>query len=265
MQDAACHLFAYAIPSEEALTRIRSFGPIVEVGAGTGYWAALLRQWGTIVDAYDIHATAYALRLQAGSAWEGQDVFNSSTNASNEYHGDTPAFTVVKTGGPEKIKRHPGSTLLLCYPPPHDPMAERCLKLYKGDTLLYVGEWRGNTGTRDLEAVLLREWQLEERLSLPAWGSEANSLMVWRRRAPQGFSSASELPCRADCGKTATHRCRLCCDMAFCSQQCMERMMTEHKRHHATKLIPLDTLIWDSASFDKLSDLINLVVTQEHE
>lgn len=35
-------LFAWAIPSEEALTVLSQYAPLVGCGAGTGYWATLL-------------------------------------------------------------------------------------------------------------------------------------------------------------------------------------------------------------------------------
>src|ERR1019366_9271626 len=38
--------YAYAIPNDAALDRLASLGPIVEVGAGAGYWAHLLRERG---------------------------------------------------------------------------------------------------------------------------------------------------------------------------------------------------------------------------
>ena len=45
--------YAFAIPSEEALTTIAELGPILEVGAGTGYWAYELAKCGADVVATD--------------------------------------------------------------------------------------------------------------------------------------------------------------------------------------------------------------------
>lgn len=38
--------YAWAIPDERALKIIKHFSPIVEVGSGKGYWAAMLRKLG---------------------------------------------------------------------------------------------------------------------------------------------------------------------------------------------------------------------------
>ena len=44
----------FGVPNEAALALVAKYGPLVEVGAGTGYWAALLRARGVDVDAYDV-------------------------------------------------------------------------------------------------------------------------------------------------------------------------------------------------------------------
>jgi hypothetical protein len=48
--------YAFGVPTEEALAAIAAVSPrgVVEIGAGSGYWAALLRDRGVRVEAYDI-------------------------------------------------------------------------------------------------------------------------------------------------------------------------------------------------------------------
>jgi hypothetical protein len=49
-------MFACAIPSERALQAIVALNlPLLEVGAGSGYWARLLRARGVDVLAFDLH------------------------------------------------------------------------------------------------------------------------------------------------------------------------------------------------------------------
>src|SRR5579883_1374914 len=47
--------YAHAIPTNTALTAIADFAPIIEIGAGTGYWAFLLRRRGVDIICYDRH------------------------------------------------------------------------------------------------------------------------------------------------------------------------------------------------------------------
>ena len=45
--------FAFGVPSEEICEAIAAHTPIVELGAGTGYWAAMLARRGADVPAFD--------------------------------------------------------------------------------------------------------------------------------------------------------------------------------------------------------------------
>ena len=71
-----------------------AFSPLVEIGAGAGYWARLLRDMGAVVHAFDC------------------DV-GDKTRAAGVL---APAWTSVEKGGPEKLKKHKKATLLLVYP-----------------------------------------------------------------------------------------------------------------------------------------------------
>ena len=60
-RDRVCHWSAFAVPDREALALIRDFstsvngeGRILELGAGTGYWARLLRNEGVKITPTDI-------------------------------------------------------------------------------------------------------------------------------------------------------------------------------------------------------------------
>jgi len=87
--------------------------PFVEIGAGKGYLAHELRNRHCTVYAYDI--------IEEKEMW-----------------------TDVKRGGPKKIEDHPDSTLILCYPPQSGhygaKMSEKCVKLYSGQDIIYIGE-----------------------------------------------------------------------------------------------------------------------------
>eukprot|EP00976_Prorocentrum_cordatum_P091331 1188484-Prorocentrum_minimum.AAC.2 len=52
-------IYSWGVPSTEALEEVahHSANGVVEMGAGTGYWAWLLRNMGVAVSAYDIHPT----------------------------------------------------------------------------------------------------------------------------------------------------------------------------------------------------------------
>ncbi|TYZ66714.1 hypothetical protein PybrP1_000853 [[Pythium] brassicae (nom. inval.)] len=47
--------YSWAIPDERALRIIKHYGPIVEMGAGNGYWGKLLQLRGVDIICYDLH------------------------------------------------------------------------------------------------------------------------------------------------------------------------------------------------------------------
>ena len=167
-----CRVYAYAVPSQRALELLALHAPLLEWGAGTGYWASLLRQMGVDIVALDSQPTA---------------------QGNNEYHGACGAWCNVHRG---TIAQHmAGRTLVLCYPPPDSRMAEQALREYAGSTVCYVGEWEGDTGGRDFQHALLRGWWLSARTALPNWMDTAYELMVWHRRHEKAREvSAPDIP-----------------------------------------------------------------------
>ena len=87
--EEAQEIYAWAIPDERALRICEAFSPIVEIGAGAGYWARLLRDRGVDVAAYD------------------KSVGDEARAAGVEAR----PWTEVRRGGAEALKDHKASTL----------------------------------------------------------------------------------------------------------------------------------------------------------
>merc|ERR1712224_76175 len=47
--------FAWGVPTAEAIKIAGSYGPLIEAGAGSGYWLSLLRQSGVSATGFDAH------------------------------------------------------------------------------------------------------------------------------------------------------------------------------------------------------------------
>ncbi|KAK9904746.1 hypothetical protein WJX75_001738 [Coccomyxa subellipsoidea] len=219
-----CHLYAYAPYTREAMDALAERAPLVEVGAGLGYWAAALRARRVPVLALDSHPPGGV--------------------ASNSYHGRIPAFTKVAQGGSKAAaaasERH---TLFLCYPPPASSMAADCLRSFRGQCVCVVGEWLGDTGDESFAAALLADWTLIRRVPLPNWTDTAHELTIWQRLPakssggswakkerkkarharnlkighsdsktanPEGASPAVHPPNREDSGRLCISSCRTC-------------------------------------------------------
>jgi hypothetical protein len=158
-------LFAWAIPTEDALDALARHGPLVECGAGMGYWAALLRARGVDVVATDV--------APPGAA-------------ANEFHrhGRKPWTEVERTTGVEAARRHPDRALVLCWPPYDDDAASYdTLRAYRGDVAIHVGEQGGTSGSVRFHRELALNWTLVEQVELPHWPRLEDRVHVYRRNA----------------------------------------------------------------------------------
>jgi len=212
-RDFPASLHAYATPTDQALDVVQrvvgndksSSNPIVlEMGAGTGYWAALLQARGVSVIPYDISPPG-AL-------------------SDNEYHAEVPSFTNIHRSTSLSSSSKAASILFLCYPPPGTDMAFSTLQHFTGDTVIHVGEWAGLTGSVAFEELLTASFTYEDRytLSLPSWGTDAAYLTIWKRHQSNGGeipSSPAIGGCLA-CSQLATRRCRLARLVQYCSIDC---------------------------------------------
>lgn len=145
--------YSWAIPNEQAISLLAENSPLVEVGAGTGYWAWLATQAGAQVFAYD------------------------------KENRQSPQWIDVLQGDETAVSKHSSCALFLCWPPLDEPMAELALKSYRGSTVLYVGEFRGRTGSAGFHDLLEREFEREAEVALPCWTGFSDRMYLFRRRA----------------------------------------------------------------------------------
>ncbi len=163
--------YAYAVPNDGALETIAQHSPVIEIGAGTGYWAKLLDERGCDVVAYDERPTPDP----ENSHFEGLDERGRSI-------GPIPSYYPVHRGGPEKVLDHPNHALFLCWPPLGSPMAAWALALYAGDAVLHVGEWYGATADDCFHDLMEEFFEEKHCLAIPQWYGIHDELTVWKRK-----------------------------------------------------------------------------------
>lgn len=156
--------YSWAIPNEAAINKLAELAPIVEMGAGGGYWSYLIRKkvgFSGVV--------AYDRRIEIPNFWAKR------------------RWTHTFYGQPSKLKKHRNSTLFLCWPPYNTDMAARCLKYYQGNRLAYVGEgYGGCTGDDAFHDELEEKWNLEETIEIPQWWGVHDQLFVFRKKDLNG-------------------------------------------------------------------------------
>ena len=154
-REALVREYAWAVPTREAVETIVEYDPIVEIGAGTGYWAWCIDQLGGVVAATDIEPPESTYRRVA--AYDGRRRVNAMIPDEHD------------------------AALLMVWPPYTDPMAADALNAYPGETVIYVGEGRGGCTADDRFHRLLHEdWQLVETVDIPTYLGLHDRLEVWR-------------------------------------------------------------------------------------
>lgn len=142
--------YAWGIPSVAAIAALVEAAPLVEIGAGRGYWARLVEACGGVVHAYDATPPEWT-------------------------------YTDVQEGSPECIQEHPEATLFLAWPPLGSAMDVECLNSYTGDTLFYHGEVGDATGSQEAATRLRENWRKVKTIETPQFMGGHDALYKFER------------------------------------------------------------------------------------
>lgn len=169
--------YAWAIPSPEVIIELAWLGPIVEIGAGRGYWAALINDAGGDVVCYDAEPPDQSTE----NGWAPPVGHHDDVEVPVTI--ETAVFTEVRRGGPEKVLEHQDRALFLCWPPYDDPMAYDALRQYEGELLIYVGEGEGGcTGDDYFHKLVGEQFEQIRYMELPFWDGLHDALWIYKRK-----------------------------------------------------------------------------------
>jgi hypothetical protein len=160
-----CNQFAWAVPCERAISEIAVYEPLVEIGAGTGYWASLLRSRGVDILAYDI-APPHLI----------ENHYHVKLTYTEVLHGGPHAPHVLSALGGDR-------TLLLCWPPYLDSMACDSLRSYRGKHVIFVGEYQGCCADEQFFDMLSQSYDEVKTVEIPKFDCINDYLTVFRRHA----------------------------------------------------------------------------------
>jgi hypothetical protein len=175
--------FAWAIPNVEALVCIhdvmkrRRVPRLLELGAGSGYWAYELERLGGKVSKLDI--TCYDL--------PHQDEFDAAGRRAGYYHFTKQWYHVRRPKSPlvqqSRLMAAHNSALMLGWPNYASPFADHSLRDFTGNTFIYIGEGPyGCTGDDKFHARVNREWRRIETVDIPQFSGIHDYMSVYARK-----------------------------------------------------------------------------------
>jgi hypothetical protein len=157
LRDIFVQKYGWSIPFPPTIAFLASIcgGKIVDMGAGNGYWSYLFAQYGVQVKALD------------------------------QWIRHPHTWYPVEHGTPELLSNYFDHTLLLVWPPYNERMAYDALQHYKGNRLIYVGEFGGCTADDDFHDILSgSEWTEVYTLHNPNWSLIQDKVHVFERTIP---------------------------------------------------------------------------------
>lgn len=152
----------YSIPTYDSLRIIAKAVKdkvVLEIGSGTGTYAAILRMMGLNIRVTDNYSM-YPLLDRRVKSW----------------------ITIEKLYSLEAVTKYRDSQVLMSVWPPMDCMAEEALKEFKGDTFIYIGdkhfEFTGNYG---LIEELFKKWKPVIMVKLLHFEDTEDYLIIYQR------------------------------------------------------------------------------------
>jgi len=153
--------FGFAILVPDTVEKLKKYSPILEVGAGSGYWAMELQKAGIDVIATDPRA--------------GDSEYSKRWNI--------PYLEIEKLTGVKAVKKYLYRNLLMVWPCYNRPWAYQTLIDFRGKYFIYVGEGDGGCTADDkFHEYLESDFQEVEKIHIPQFNAIHDYLAVFERR-----------------------------------------------------------------------------------
>ena len=150
-------VYSFAVPNNDVIKEIVKHSPLVEVGAGAGYWAYLITKFGGEICATDSYE------------WErGKAVSPIFTYRKMWYD-------IERLSAEETIAVHPTKTPLLVWPYPNQTWADSVLTTTKSNVAIIVGEVGSAACTAD-PLLHNKSWKVASTHKIWNW-SDINDIV----------------------------------------------------------------------------------------
>jgi hypothetical protein len=152
--------WGYSIPCLEAVDALRGLGPVVEVGCGSGYWSALLRNAGLNVIATDAEAGRSPYGFHIGR------------------YAHAERMTAM-----EAISTYPDRAVFCSWPTAESSWATEMVRaLAIGRSIaLILHDGACMTGDAELAEILAASYERQQSVQIPQFPQVPDQLLIYRR------------------------------------------------------------------------------------
>lgn len=160
--------YGFAILHQPAIEAIRPYAPLLEIGAGSGYWSYELQKHGIDIIATDSETGKYGF-------W-GKD--GNSTGRWKNFYTDIQTIDCR-----DAIRKYPNRNILTVWPDYDAPWAYHAIRMFTGKTVIYMGEGHGNcTADDNFHEYLDSEFSNQILVPMPHfWGNYDRDLVIASR------------------------------------------------------------------------------------
>lgn len=157
---------SWAIPTIDAIKSIVQFAEsdqILEICSGLCLWARLIKECDGNIIATD--SFAYQQTSQTSQI--------------------TPFIdSVYKMDAVTAVKTFKTNVLLICWPNYNDSYAYDALSIFKGNKLVYIGEYGGCTADEQFHNLLEQKWRCVNEIDIPTWQGIYDCIYMYERITP---------------------------------------------------------------------------------
>jgi hypothetical protein len=151
--------YGFAILDSEIVDILAQLGPLLELGAGSGYWAWELRRAGIDIIATDLEPTE-----------------------QNEFKFVKFWVPVEQIDAVSAVKKYPNRSLLMVWPSYAKQWPVDALRAYEGKRVIYVGEGEGGcTATDEFHHYLDQHFECVHSAALYQFTGLHDRLEVYER------------------------------------------------------------------------------------
>lgn len=178
------------LPTDTAITTITSYNPVIEIGAGNGYWAYVLDNAGCDIHATDrspvTGSTKTTFTKHKDAASLSRTTLTGNTYSTNDtedtlYEVKRRNWFDVRAATHDTVATTT-DTVLLCHPPADTWTEELLGHISPSQHLIYVGQWYPGSDATPRFHYELTKWNLVKTFPVYDWDTQHAHGYVFTRR-----------------------------------------------------------------------------------